>query len=389
MVSFTPERFVGADLPALLEELADRQPPEPPPATPPPRLPKPVQDDSAVKSYRAPRSAPPDRSFAPPPRPSSLSAGVTLSVPAVSKYDATVSQPRESLTRSWLEQTTDLHPEQTLGAADHPDVEAADVELKRLLGRGAQGAVYLARLKTSGLFVAVKVFDSRSESAESPAVREVRIASKLRHPNVIRLFGCHRAGRHWVVVMELLQGRPLSGNELLRRELRDVAMPLADAILALASARVVHCDIKPANIVRRADGSPVLIDFGIAIDLDATPASQSFGGTPLFMPREAFQSGRPEPSWDAYALGVTILTLHDRDRLPAFTSSAEFLLHKINGTFDDMLDRAARRIRDRPLRDSCRGLISMPAKRLRYLHQLRRLDTPSWWQRWTAFLRAR
>jgi serine/threonine protein kinase len=114
-------------------------------------------------------------------------------------------------------------------------------------------------------------------------------------------------GAFWVVLMELVQGEELRRGTLSGGESRACFGALADALLALARSRLVHRDIKPANVIlRKPDRSPVLIDFGLAVDLAEqahTPAELS--GTPFYMAPEAWRDAPPDPAWDAYALGVT------------------------------------------------------------------------------------
>src|SRR3954452_21667353 len=107
--------------------------------------------------------------------------------------------------------------------------------------------------------------------------------------------------------MELVQGDELGRAPLAPAEAKACFGQLADALLALAKQRLVHRDVKPANILlRRPDRSPVLIDFGLAIDLaELTDFAADLSGTPFYMAPEAWRDSPPDPAWDAYALGVT------------------------------------------------------------------------------------
>src|SRR5947208_2513559 len=111
------------------------------------------------------------------------------------------------------------------------------------------------------------------------------------------------------LVADLARGDPAKIVARWQRDARPTPAPVrAAAVSALGEGHIVHRDIKPANIVlRQGDSSPVLIDFGLALDLTAaSPEDRAqVGGTPLFMTPDAFTGAAPEPSWDAYALGLT------------------------------------------------------------------------------------
>jgi serine/threonine-protein kinase len=114
-------------------------------------------------------------------------------------------------------------------------------------------------------------------------------------------------GAFWVVLMELVQGEELARGRLPADAARACFGQLADALMTLARQRLVHRDVKPANVLlRRPDRSPVLIDFGLAIDLaELSDYAADLSGTPFFMAPEAYRDAPPDPAWDAYALGVT------------------------------------------------------------------------------------
>lgn len=187
---------------------------------------------------------------------------------------------------------------------DHPEVQIPGVVLERYLGGGGQGCVFAGRVLATGKIVAVKVLAPSVGALRG--VREALLTARVRHPNVLRVLRSQPVGGCWIVVMEFVLGESLAtGPELPHQA--EFFRQLAEAIAAVAAAKLVHRDIKPANIlVRRADGTPVLVDFGMAVDLGSPPEIiDEISGTPFFVPPEAWRYARPEPSWDAYGLGVT------------------------------------------------------------------------------------
>jgi len=143
--------------------------------------------------------------------------------------------------------------------------------LKRLLGRGALGEVWAADdLEQVGAKVAVKIMHAAEEElalARIQFAREGRLASMLRHPNVVEIYDAGEAAGTSFLVMELVEGRPLRA---LLKEGPTVAEKLrwmgevANALLALHHTGIIHRDVKPANVLIRPDRSVCLVDLGIA-----------------------------------------------------------------------------------------------------------------------------
>src|SRR5438128_2561665 len=143
---------------------------------------------------------------------------------------------------------------------DHPDVEIPGVVLEQFLGGGAQGWVYAGRVRATNKVVAVKVLARGYDDALAWGAREALLCARVRHRNVLRVLRAQPVGAFWVVLMELVQGEELRRGTLSGAEARACFGALADALVALARSRLVHRDVKPANILlRRPDRSPVLI----------------------------------------------------------------------------------------------------------------------------------
>ncbi|MGE0361286.1 MAG: protein kinase [Vicinamibacterales bacterium] len=194
------------------------------------------------------------------------------------------------------------------------------------LGRGAMGEVFAAEDTRLGRRVAVKVLPAdlgADPSAAERFQREARIVSSLNHPNICTLFdiGEHQ-GRHFMV-MELLDGEPLSAR--LSRGALPVDQVLAfggEAAAALDAAHrqgVVHRDIKPANLFITTGGSLKVLDFGVAKLGDAPGATDttrareepltSLGtaiGTVAYMSPEQARGQAIDARSDLFSLGVVL-----------------------------------------------------------------------------------
>ena len=196
-------------------------------------------------------------------------------------------------------------------------------ELVRALGGGAGGAVYEALDSVLARRVALKVLHVPAGAsvcttrAEARFLQEGRIASRIRHPNVVGVFdfGVHDGVPY--LVMELIDGESLA--ELLARESAlslartlDILLPLLSAVAELHASGVVHRDIKPANILLARGGPtcPKLADFGVSRFTDDSPALTRSGaiiGTIEYLAPELIRRGAAavERS-DQYALGVIL-----------------------------------------------------------------------------------
>lgn len=221
-----------------------------------------------------------------------------------------------------------------------PGTPFAGLIVERLIGRGALGAVYLARARGSGAPLALKtlVLGQGSEAAEEArqAFRaEAQAARRLRHPDIVQVFDAGEALGLGYLVMELLPGCDLARYALPARLLPeplvlDIGARLADALAHAHRQGVLHRDVKPANVMLHLpSGTLKLTDFGLARLHDAARTrSGLLLGTPAFMAPELLAGAPADARSDLYALAALLFQLLTA-RLPHEGESMGQLLQSI------------------------------------------------------------
>ena len=208
-----------------------------------------------------------------------------------------------------------------------------DFEFHRVLGHGGFGITYLGWNLALDIPVAIKEYlpadlatreSDRGvvpQSSQATAdfqwgldrfIDEARILARFQHPNIVRVHHFFQANSTAYIVMEYAEGETLS--EVLNRkgvlteaELKAILHPILDGLEVVHRADFLHRDIKPGNIIIRAeDNSPVLLDFGAArMAIGAKSRSVTSVVTPGYAPREQYSSrGNQGPWTDIYALGA-------------------------------------------------------------------------------------
>jgi serine/threonine-protein kinase len=184
--------------------------------------------------------------------------------------------------------------------------------LRRLLGRGNMGVVYLATDEALLRPTAVKVlaWSPSEHDPEAWFLAEARSVAKLNHPSVVQIYSVARHGPHCYIAMEYVEG--VSADVMVTRDGPFSAERATAVILQLAAALdlahasgVIHRDVKPGNILIRDDGTVKLGDFGMAVSaLRETPARVR-AGTPHYFAPEIWRGEPASIATDLYALGAT------------------------------------------------------------------------------------
>ncbi len=302
---------------------------------------------------------------------------VIAEVLALLNADEDKTEPYPYRPDAWLEAlaATEPGPGATIGAW----------RLTRELGRGGMGSVFLAE-RADGHFrqqAAVKLIRGLPDAvAAARFARERQTLANLQHPQIARLLdgGATASGQPFLV-MEHVDG--IAIDRWCQQNNADLATRLALFVSVCRTVQfahqqlVVHCDIKPSNILVRADGVPVLLDFGIARTVragdslanDTTTAQDAFTEaasgdadlttvasltlrpmTPRYASPEQLKGGKPDIASDVYALGLVLYELVSGQQpersegtlktVPSLAAQAMPWRHRLRGDLDAIVARA-------------------------------------------------
>jgi len=213
--------------------------------------------------------------------------------------------------------------------AAQPPLSPADLaphfpqlEILECLGRGGMGVVYKARQKSLNRLVALKLLAPERVQDRRFAdrfAREAQALARLNHPNIVTIHDFGQAGGFFYLLMEFVDGVNL--RQLLRSRKLDTAEalallpPVCEALQYAHDQGIVHCDIKPENLLLDKNGRVKIADFGVARMLGAEPSSAGAvevqpAGTPQYMaPEQTAKSRSADHRADIYSLGVVLYEL--------------------------------------------------------------------------------
>jgi serine/threonine protein kinase len=199
--------------------------------------------------------------------------------------------------------------------AELPDFSGTRYRLIRELGRGGMGVVYEAEDRELERHVAVKVLATELASAGGAERmrREARVIAGLEHPGIVPLHDVGRLadGRSFYA-MKLVRGRRLdevAGEGRGTTELLRIFLRICEAV-AFAHARgIVHCDLKPENVMAGELGEVLVMDWGVAHSVVHDGADPVIAGTQGFMAPEQERGESVDAATDVYALGGLLRAL--------------------------------------------------------------------------------
>jgi formylglycine-generating enzyme required for sulfatase activity len=200
------------------------------------------------------------------------------------------------------------------------------------LGRGGMAEVYKVWDQRRATFLALKLLH---EDLALDRVfirrfkREADNLARLQHPHIVRFYGLEQEDRLAFMLLDYVEGETLkhkifdAAGPMRVVEIQKVTRAVCSALQFAHSEGLVHCDIKPANIMIDQHGNVLLSDFGIARLTDAATATMVGAGTPAYMAPEQIKGLNPVPQTDIYALGVVLFEMFTGGERPFIGDQAQ------------------------------------------------------------------
>ncbi len=215
-------------------------------------------------------------------------------------------------------------------------------QIDRELGRGAMGMVYLGHDPKIGRTVAIKTMSLAQEfegdklaDVKARFFREAETAGRLNHPNIVTIYDVGEDQDLSYIAMDYLKGENLMAwctpeSLLPPLEVVDVIIQVAEALDYAHSQKVVHRDVKPANIIYDRDsGTLKVTDFGVACLTDTSKTrTGTILGSPSYMSPEQLAGHKVDGRSDLFSLGITLYQMLSGE-LPFIADSLASLMYKI------------------------------------------------------------
>ena len=204
-------------------------------------------------------------------------------------------------------------PSRNQTPAPMPD-QWGPLQLRELVGSGGYGTVYRAWDPQLAREVALKLLNAdraADPTFEQSVIAEGRRLARLRHPNVIDVYGADTHDGRVGFWMEFLEGQTLkqwfdTHGPMSSREATLIGIDVCRALAAVHAAGLVHRDVKAQNVMRAGGGRTVLMDFGTGVE---TGEIARLAGTPLYMAPELLTGGPATPKSDLYSVGALLFYL--------------------------------------------------------------------------------
>ena len=253
-------------------------------------------------------------------------------------------------THSPFARTVPLEPLR-IGAPLQPDALAVPgYRILRMIGRGGMAQVYLAERASDGLQLVLKMLDEglrRNDSFLQRFVREYQLIVSLENEYVARIYDQGFSGARPYIAMEYLSGGTLAvrmHEGMTSLAALRLTSQIAKALDAIHSRDIVHRDLKPQNIMFRDNGRPVIVDFGLARDLDADSILTRHGevmATPRYMSPEKCMGKLADARSDLYSLGAIFYEMLTGERLYGDEGPAGLVYQHVHGDIPRLPARLA------------------------------------------------
>ena len=190
-------------------------------------------------------------------------------------------------------------------------------EVKRELGRGAQSVVYLGFDPQLQREIAIKTLHfARPDPLHNQSLlAEARAVGRMRHPGIVPIFEAGEEGGDLYLVFEYVPGKNLAeflaqSGALPPVKAVSIMRPILDAVSHAHAQGIIHRDLKPSNILLDDDGTPRVMDFGIAARLDATgDEAEQIIGTPAYMAPEYILNREISERSDVFSAGAILFEM--------------------------------------------------------------------------------
>lgn len=250
-------------------------------------------------------------------------------------------------------------------------MEISGYIIKRTIGKGGMGTVYLATQESLERDVVLKTMNANdtdnSEFAER-FLNEGRIVAQLRHPHIITIYDIGRTDDSLYIAMEYVDGGDLKSRlngPLPPHVCLELMLRIGTALELAHDQGIIHRDVKPANILFRRDGTPLLSDFGIAKQVKLDSELTSTGtilGSPFYMSPEQSEGRVVDGRTDLYSLGVIFYETLTGRRPYEAESAIKIIMQHLQSPmprlpeelkrFQLLLDRLMTKDRDKRIKDA-------------------------------------
>jgi calcium-dependent protein kinase len=185
-------------------------------------------------------------------------------------------------------------------------------EYRKSLGYGKYGRVFLAESPETGQQVAVKAL-SKLATSTTRLTEEIEILAELDHPNIVKYYKHYQSNKYLYLIMEYCEGEELFSEILKCGKLsEEESLVLMEKLLRAVNhchkLGVIHCDLKPENMMVSSEGNLKVIDFGLSMRLDSG-VYQGIAGTPFYIAPEIITQGLYTKASDMWSLGITLHTM--------------------------------------------------------------------------------